>query len=67
MGDLILVNEADVESIRLKAIAQADRGVEPRPIRKRGYHRALKRGASWAIMQKMQRDMLNEIAKQMYG
>jgi hypothetical protein len=37
-----------------------------RPIRKRGYHRALKRGELWAVNQKAMLDMVNALTKQMY-
>lgn len=38
-----------------------------RPIRKRGYHRALKRGESWAQLKKMMDDMGASLMRQMYS
>lgn len=32
-----------------------------RPVRKRGYHRALKRGESWAISEKFRNDSINSV------
>lgn len=60
-----------VNSLRAKAIAHADAGdgqgffIEPK--RKRGYFRALKRGATWAVLKKGMRDMANDLARTMMG
>lgn len=42
-------------------------GVTPNPIRKRGYHRALKRNAPWALHQRATYEMINDISKHLYG
>lgn len=36
------------------------------PIRKRAYHRALKRGAGWALMKKAMNTVIDVYAQQMY-
>lgn len=56
---------ADVGSLRLKAIAQADRGDEQIfiPKRKRGYHRALKRKELWAVNKHDSMKRLNDMTK----
>ncbi len=41
-------------------------GSQPRSIRKRGYHRALKRGEVWALSQKATFDMINNIIVDLY-
>ncbi len=38
-----------------------------RPIRKRGYHRALKRGDIWALNQKAALDMARSLNKMMWS
>lgn len=58
------MSEADTGTNEMGGdVATSSRGVRPRPIRKRGYHRALKRGETWAQMEKMSRDMMKTIAK----
>ncbi len=42
-------------------------GGSPRSIRKRGYHRALKRGEMWALIQKESVDMCNRINETMFN
>lgn len=42
-------------------------GVTPNPIRKRGYHRALKRGDKWALSEKVIRDMINTYYSDLSG
>lgn len=39
----------------------------PEPIRKRAYHRALKRGAPWALVKKGMHDICRELTKQMFS
>lgn len=60
------VSEADgtrtAESLR-DSLAPAPGG---RPIRKRGYHRALKRGEAWARQQKAMTDMMHDLDKMFY-
>lgn len=41
------------------------RGIWSDPIRKRAYHRGLKRGATWALMRKHIHDTMNDLNKQM--
>ena len=38
-----------------------------KPIRKRGYHRALNRGESWALMDKAMRDIYIDTIKYLLG
>lgn len=42
-------------------------GGQPKPIRKRGYHRALKRSEPWAISKKSWGDLLNKFSADMYA
>ncbi len=62
-----MVSEADgIKGLRDKAIAHAESGDPPtifKPIRKRGFHRALKRGDVWAVA--VQRD--KDFSKIMLG
>lgn len=41
-------------------------GSKPPSIRKRGYHRALKRGELWAVSQKATQDMINNVIVDLY-
>lgn len=58
------VAEADERTDEMSGnVATPSRGVRPRPIRKRGFHRALKRGEPWAHNEKGMREMMNSIMK----
>lgn len=37
-----------------------------RPVRKRGYYRALKRERPWALIQKMSFDVMNDLSNRLY-
>lgn len=70
-----------LENLRKIAVAKADgltdemsgdvanpsRGVRRRPIRKRGFHRAIKRGETWALMEIKMRETMNSLAGQMFA
>lgn len=38
-------------------------GASPRPKRKRGHHRALKRGEPWAVTRQQMNDMINSMSR----
>jgi hypothetical protein len=48
------LNQAETEGAVLGTV----RGSHPRPIRKRGYHRALKRGEAWAVQDQQFKEMM---------
>jgi len=59
------MNYSEIQAEALKKIenvgaAHAEIGNHPRPIRKRGFHRALNRGEVWALSEKAMRDAMNE-------
>ena len=60
--------------IRAESLIQVERGAirdsKPgdgrRPIRKRGFHRALKRGEFWAKIEQGTRNIMNSLARDMF-
>lgn len=42
-------------------------GGQPKPIRKRGYHRALKRGEQWAVTKNAWGELLNKFCADFYA
>lgn len=42
-------------------------GAKPRPIRKKGYYRAIKRGEMWAVVSYQTKKMIDDLAKQMFA
>lgn len=49
------------------AVATPDRGARTRPIRKRGYHRALKRGELWALNEHMFKTIACDLNQQLFS
>jgi hypothetical protein len=56
------VNLAETRETALGSLG----GGQPRSIRKRGYHRALKRGETWAVCEKAYKEMVNDFCAQFY-
>ena len=53
-------NEADVEQDKTKENRDLNRGVlRVIPIRKRGFHRAIKRGEAWALFKQAETILMN--------
>lgn len=50
----------------IRAARDRKEGVGPRPLRKRGYHRALKSRRLWALVEEANRTVLNELSRVMY-
>ncbi len=55
-----------VNEIRADGSVQPKAGVSLRPIRKKAFHRALKRKESWAVMEQSMRDMSIALSKMFY-
>jgi hypothetical protein len=58
----ISVTKADSGTDEAIDKAHVSGGVRPRPIRKRGYHRALKRGEAWATSKRSMEVLCNNLA-----
>lgn len=59
----------EADNLRGKILADVQRkeGASPiLPKRKRGFHRALKRKEMWAILEKYQRETINNMAQRLY-
>lgn len=56
------VNLAEIRENALGSLG----GGQPRSIRKRGYHRALKRGEPWAVCEQAYKEMINGLWADMY-
>jgi len=56
------VNLGEIREIALGSLG----GAQPRSIRKRGYHRALKRGEAWAISRKTYEELVSDVLQQLY-
>lgn len=57
--DLISVAKADSLSNENQGVVRTKVGIAPKPLRKRAYHRALKRKESWALHEKAIKDMID--------
>ncbi len=61
-------DKADIrKAVRTEGCLRPGVGAVTKPIRKRGYHRALRRGESWALCEKAFRDIKRDINRQLYS
>jgi hypothetical protein len=60
------IQAESIKQVESGAVSSSETGDRPTPIRKRGYHRALKRGEHWATYKKAVKDMMNDMARAMF-
>lgn len=59
------IRAEDFKQAEIKAVSTRNKGGYPRSIRKRGYHRALKRGEPWALIEEGMKNSL-KVLESMY-
>jgi hypothetical protein len=57
------LNYSEIQGLSRDALE----GGRPRPIRKRGFHRALRRGIYWAVFQDATVRMVNELSRSFFA
>lgn len=61
------IQAENLNPAEIKAAVSRDEGGNPRPIRKRGWHRALKRKESWAIGEDIMRKAIQHLCCLLYA